>query len=169
MPRRKNPYFRQKPVLYFDENFPQTVVAALMENRQIKNCFKILSVYDFQHQNKDDDFQYEFWRQKRFVLVTLDKDFMNDEKYPIQKIAGIILIIARRGQTSTITRCLITFTNFLSVVPLPKAFMGDSKFQVSMEGCVMRGRDAKTREIKTITILPGDSLTKIANEFHFFG
>jgi hypothetical protein len=24
MPRRKNPCFRQKPILYFDENFPQT-------------------------------------------------------------------------------------------------------------------------------------------------
>jgi predicted nuclease of predicted toxin-antitoxin system len=169
MPHRKRPYFRQKPVLYFDENFPQTVLGTLKENRQIKNCFKIFSVYDFHHQNKDDDFQYAFAKKKGFVLVTLDKDYMNDRKFPIHKIPGIILIIAGRNQTSRIMRCLITLTNFLSVVPLPKSFMGDSKFQVSLEGCVMRGRDAKTREIKTITITPGDTLAKIANEFHYFG
>ena len=169
MAHRKRYYFRQKPILYFDENFPHTVISDLKEHRKITSCFKIFSVYDFRHQNKDDHFQYEFAKKKGYVLVTLDKDFMNDRKFPIHKIPGIIFIIAVGNQASRIAACLVTLTKFLSIVPFPKSFMGDSKFQVSLEGCVMRGRDAKTREIKTITILPGDTLAKIANEFHYFG
>ena len=86
--------------------------------------------------------------------MSLNKHFLNDRKFPIQKIAGIIVVIAGRN---------------LSLIPRPKAFIGDSKFQVSLEGFVMRGRDSKTREIKTPTIVPGDTSDKIARHFHYFG
>ena len=53
-----------------------------------------MSAYDFNNQSKDDDFQYSFCKEKGFVLVTLDYDFMDDKKFPIQKIPGVILIVA---------------------------------------------------------------------------
>src|SRR5262249_27318453 len=117
MPRHKATYFRQKPVLYFDENFPKNVVDALKTNRRITRYFKIYSVYDFLHQNKDDDFQYSFAKKKRFVLVTLDKEFLNDKKYPIQKIPGIIVVIAGSNQTSRIAQSLGMLIGFLAFVP----------------------------------------------------
>lgn len=127
------------------------------------------SVYDFGHQNQDDDFQYCFAKKKGYVLVTLDKHFLNDGNYPIQKIPGIIVVIAGRNQSSQITQSLLMFTTFLSFFPFPKSFLGDSKFQVSLEGCVMRARDAKTRELKTLTVTPGDTLAKVAGHYHYFG
>jgi predicted nuclease of predicted toxin-antitoxin system len=169
VPCHKRPYFRQKPILYFDENFPGTVVASLKENPKISNCFKIRSVYDFGHETKDDDFQYEFAKRSGFVLVTLDRGFLNDRRYPIQKIPGIIVVAASSNQTSRIARSLSMLASFLALVPFPKAFIGDSKFQVSLEGCVMRGRDAKTREIKTLTITLGHTLSEVAQHFHYFG
>ncbi len=169
MPHHKRFYSKQKPVLYFDENFPQYVVRELKNHGQLKKYFKINSVYGFNNQNRDDDFQYSFCKKKGFVLVTLDHDFMNDSKYPIQKISGIIFIVAGKNQVTKIKNCLSIVASFLSLFPKPKMFMGDSKFQVSAEGCVMRGRDARTREIKTITISPGDTPKKVADAFHYFG
>ena len=169
MAREKRPFFSQKPALYFDENFPQNVIDGLKRNRRITNYFKIYSVYDFHHENKDDDFQYAFSKKKGFVLVSLDKHFLNDRKFPIKKISGVIVIIAGRNQVSRISQSLVDLTSFLSLIPRPKAFMGDSKFQVSTEGRVMRGRDSITREIKTLTIVPGDTVDKVGRHFHYFG
>src|SRR5713101_3341595 len=39
--------------------------------------------------------------------------------------------------------------------PYPKLFLMESKFTVSGEGCVMRGRDVKTKEVKSIHIIAG--------------
>lgn len=169
MPHRKRPYFGQKPILYFDENFPRSIIDILKVNRRIAKKFKITSVYDFSNENKDDEFQYSFANKKGYTLVTLDRDFMDDKKYPIQRMWGIILILSGRNQTAKITQCLIRLVEFVKYFPLPKAFMRDSKFQVSLEGCVMKGRDIKTKKIQTITITAGDTVSKIAKAFHFFG
>lgn len=169
MPHRKQPFLHQKPILYFDENFPHYVIDQLKRDRKIKKYFKICSAFELGTQNKDDNFQYQFARKKRFALVTLDHDFMNDHAYPIEKMWGVILIIAGKNQVSKIRACLLTLIDFISWFPLPKAFMRDSKFQVSLEGCVVRGRDVKTNEIKTVTIMPGDTITTVADHFHYFG
>lgn len=169
MPHHKRPYFRQKPVLYFDENFPARVVEELKRDNRFRKLFRILSVFDLENENRDDEFQYSFCKRKDFVLVSPDQDFMSDRKYPIQKMPGTVVISCDGNQIARIRACLMVITNCLSYVPLPKVFMGDSKFQVSPEGCVMRGRDSRTREIKSITIRPGDSMRRVADHFHYFG
>jgi len=82
---------------------------------------------------------------------------------------GIIVILAGKNEISRIMKCLDIIISFLGSFPLPKAFIGDSKFQVSLEGCVMRGRDAKTIQLRTITIMPGDTVRDVAESFHYFG
>jgi predicted nuclease of predicted toxin-antitoxin system len=168
LPRNKRPYLRQKPILYFDQNFPRPIIQALRADKRFRKIYKICSVYDLGNEHKDDKFQYDFCKRKGFVLVTLDHDFMDDKKYPIQRIPGIILIVLGRKQLSKIKICLGILTDFLSRVPLPKAFMGDGKFQMSLEGCVLRARDAETREIKTMTIQPGDTIYKVGKKFNYF-
>jgi hypothetical protein len=64
---------------------------------------------------------------------------MNDRKFPIKKMPGIIIILAGKNEISRIMKCLNIIVSFLAFFPLPKSFIGDSKFQVSLEGCVMRG------------------------------
>jgi hypothetical protein len=169
MERNKRLFVRQKPRLYFDENFPLPVVNSLKANRKVCNYFRLYSVYDFHHQNKDDRFQYEFAKKKKFTLVTLDKDFMNDRRFPINKMAGIIVIAASHTETTRIVDSLLVLMSFLVLFPFPKYFMGDTKFQVSPQGCIVRGRDAKTREIKTITIFPGDTMSTVAGKFGYWG
>jgi len=141
MSRQKPVYLRQKPILYFDQNFPQPIVEPVRESRQVRKYFKLLSVYDFDNQRKDDEFQLAFCKVRGFVLVTLDKDFMDDRKYPIQKLPGIVVIAAPKNQGTKIVQCLLTFTEFLTYVPFPKRFLFDCKFQVSLNGCLARGRD----------------------------
>jgi len=68
--KTKRPYFRQKPIFYFDENFPITIVDAVKDSRKIGKYFKILSVYDFKNETKDDEFHTSSLRKKRFTLVT---------------------------------------------------------------------------------------------------
>lgn len=169
MSRQKNTYLRQKPILYFDENFPRTIVELVRESGRIRKHFKLLSVYDFENQGKDDDFQLKFCKVRGFVLVTLDKDVMDDRQYPIQKLPGIVVIVTGKNQATKIVQCLLTFTEFLTFVPFPKGFLFDCKFQVSLQGCLARGRDVKTRAVKTIVIAPGDRVGKVLRQFGYFG
>ncbi|MGD0799172.1 MAG: DUF5615 family PIN-like protein [Acidobacteriaceae bacterium] len=168
MPRKKNTYLRQKPILYFDENFPRPIFELIKESSRIRKHFKLHSVYDFGNQGKDDDPQLKFCKTRRFVLVTLDRDFMDDRIYPIQKLPGIVVIVAGKNQATKIVQCLLAFTEFLTFVPFPKGFLFDSKFQVSLQGCLARGRDVTTREIKTIVIAPGDQVGKVLRQFGYF-
>jgi hypothetical protein len=169
MPRPKPIYLKQKVPLYFDENFPVEIIDQLRRNRSFTKAFRVHSAADFGNNKKSDGFHFEFCRYKRFVLVTLDKGFMDDRKFPIDGMNGLICVIAGRNNHDHILSHLLRITRFIAVVPFPRTFVGDSKFQVSNTGCVMRARDSVTREIKTVAIKPGDSVEKIANVFSYFG
>jgi predicted nuclease of predicted toxin-antitoxin system len=165
---RKTAYLRQKPILCFDENFPQQIIDAAKSGGPLRNSFKLLSVFDFNNQGRDDQFQLGFCKAKDFVLVTLDKDFMDDRRFPIQNLPGIIVVAAAKNQPAEILACLTTLARFISFFPRPKGFMGDCKFQVSSGGCIIRGRNARTRVIKTVVVKPGDRVNQIAREFGFY-
>ncbi len=57
--------------------------------------------------------------------------------------------------------------DFLSGIPFPTSITADSKFKVSNDGAVMRGRDASTKEIKTLRLVPGE--TSDADVLKHFG
>jgi hypothetical protein len=67
MAQKANTYVRQKPILYFDENFPTPVVESIGESRRIRKYFKMVSVHDFDNEGKDDEFQLAFCKIKGFV------------------------------------------------------------------------------------------------------
>lgn len=79
---------------------------------------------------------------------------MDDKKFPFERIPGIIRIVAAKNSVSDLSYLLQVVIDFLTAIPFPRVFMGDSKFKVSYNGCIMRARDAKTRAIKTIEIVP---------------
>jgi predicted nuclease of predicted toxin-antitoxin system len=162
------PYLKQKLKLYFDENFPREIIESLKQVKAWKRKCKIHSVYDFGNQNKDDRFQYAFCKSKGYVLVTLDEDFWNDTLYPLDATPGLIQVIAGRNDPIKIQICLEMLLTFLSMFPFPKSFVGNSKFRVSAERCVIKGRDAKTGEIKIHIIVPGDTLNEVAKFFGYF-
>jgi len=165
--KSRRSFLKQKLALYFDENFPEEVVNTLRNVRQWKKKCKIHSVYENGNNRKDDNFIFGFCSKRGYTLVTLDQGFMNDSRYPFSRIPGIIVVVAKKNQVSKIQNCLEIILSFLSYFPKPKGFVGDTKFQVSENGCLVRGRDARTREIKERWILSGDNMYEIATFFNY--
>jgi predicted nuclease of predicted toxin-antitoxin system len=167
MKRKRPPYLKQKTKLYFDENFPQDVIGFLRTDKGWKRKCKIYSAFDFGYENRDDSFHFNFCKKKKYVLVTLDKDFMDDKKYPFLKNPGIIRVIAKKSDPATILANLGSLLTFLSFFPFPRHFMGDTKIEVGSKGCKIKGCDTITREIKTITVKIGDSVDKVRKSFGY--
>ena len=132
-----------------------------------KKC-NFYSVYDNNTAGKEDKFHFNYCRKRGWTFVTLDNDFMDDKKYPFTSIPGIIIISAGKYNRVKIGQCINRLLNFLSFFPLPKSFVGDTKFLVSPHACTIRGKDAKTRQLKTMKIVPGDTVTKVREEFNYF-
>jgi len=160
-------YTKQKISLYFDENFPIEVVKELRDSKYWKKRCRVYSVFDFGNEKKDDNFQFNFCRKKGFTLVTIDKRFMDDKKYPFVKIPGIIRIIYNKNDKENISGALKVIVSFLSSFPFPKSFLGNSKFQVSTNQCIMRAKTFGAQKIKTIRIIPGNSVEKVAAVFDY--
>ena len=167
MKRRRRPYLKQKFRLYLDANFPQDIVRELRTNSNWRRRCKTYSAYNPSFAKRDDSFHFEYCRKHNFVLVTLDKHFMDDIKYPFSQIPGIIRVAPKKNDPVTILAALQQLVDFLSHFPFPRSFMGDTKFEVTSSGCLIRGRDAITREIKSVTVRPGDSTSKVREAFGY--
>ena len=83
MPRKKRYYTKGKLSLYFDEDFPQELIDHFKRIRAWKKKVRILSVSDKKNYGKDDKYQFNHCKKNGLTLVTLDKGFMDDKKYPI--------------------------------------------------------------------------------------
>lgn len=167
--KARRPYLNQKIDLYFDENFPREVIADLKRDKGWKRKCRFYSVYDFGNENKDDSFQFGFCKGKGFTLVTLDDDFFNDTLYPFNGFPGIIKIVTSGNDLDSIRYCLDVMLLFLIRFPRPKRFLIDTKLKISQEGAMIRGRDAKTGEIKTCPLVFGKtSVGDLLREFHYF-
>jgi hypothetical protein len=166
--RRRRPFLKQKLPLYFDANFPRKLIQDIRQDRAWKKRCSIHSASEEGNQHRDDGFQLEFCKAKGYVLVTLDADFMNDSKYPFSGIAGIIRVVAAKNDIHSIEERLGTLLDFISSFPVPKIFVGDTKFQVSPEGCVIRGRDSVSGQIKEVRIKRRDSNIDVMKAFSYF-
>ncbi len=167
MSKKKNPYLKQKLKLYFDENFPKEIIDVLKEHTYWKKKCKVCSAYEAGLISKDDEVHYEYCKKSKLTLVTLDKHFMDDSKYPISNIPGVIRVSAKNNDSADILKTLKVLLDFLTSFPLPRAFIGDSKIEVGPDGCIIKGRDALSREIKTMKVKPGDTIDQVRDVFHF--
>lgn len=165
--KKKNTFVKQKISLYFDENFPKEIIKEIRQSKSWKKDCRIYSAFELGNSKKDDKYHFQYCKKNKFTLVTLDDDFMNDKKYPFGKMSGIIRVVSKKNDLNTIRYCLTVIIDFLSGVPYPTTIIGDSKFQISSEGCIMRGRHPYTGEIKTVPLKYGDTIAKIAREFGY--
>jgi predicted nuclease of predicted toxin-antitoxin system len=152
MKRKRVPYLKEKFKLYFDGNIPNNVIELLKQDRKWQKKCKIFCSYDEELLNKEDIIHFDYCKKNDLILVTLDKGFMDDNKYPFTNLPGIIRIIARKNDSETILANLMSLLTFLSFFPLSRSFMYDTKIEVRSNGCLIRGRDSMTREIKTLNI-----------------
>jgi hypothetical protein len=167
MRHRDVPYPGQKLRLYTDENFPFPVVEALRSQARWRRKVTIQTAAEAGYTRRDDTFQFRYCRTHGLVLVTLDAGFWDDRKYPLaDQMPGLIIVDAR--SEDDIAGGLEAVLSFVAEIPFPNDFAGDSKFKVSNEGAVMRGRDATTRRIKTMRLIPGQTTDQdVAQYFGF--
>ncbi|MBU1102132.1 DUF5615 family PIN-like protein [Patescibacteria group bacterium] len=163
----KQTYTGQKLFFYFDENFPKKIINELKSDKGFSKKFGIRSAIDI-NKGKDDRQHFQYCKKLGYMLVTLDDDFVNDRKYPFGKLPGIIVLSFSKNSIGKIKIALSRIAYFLSFFPFPRIFAGDSKFQVSLTRCIMRGRDVKTRDVKTYVIKPRDTVYEVGKKFGYF-
>jgi predicted nuclease of predicted toxin-antitoxin system len=168
MKTKRRPFLKQKPILYFDENVPMPVVDHFRKGSRWKKKVKVLSAIELGNTGKSDDSHFAYCSRYGYTLVTLDEDFSDDSTYPFGNgtMHGIVMIKETKGNVQNIRRALANLLHFIQTTPYPKLFLAESKFTVSGEGCVMRGRDVKTREVKTLQIVAGR--TKAGEVWKYF-
>lgn len=83
----------KKPIFYCDEDFPEPSLEKL-KNFKVKHC-----VLDFNYQGRDDDFHYQFAAGLKAVLLTLDDDYLDNQRFKLNKTFGVIVIQAGRFPT----------------------------------------------------------------------
>lgn len=169
MARRRSAYLRQKLRLYADENFPLEVVEAVRSDPLWRDKVVVRTSAELGTRNRDDGFHLSYCRRHGLVLLTLDADFMDDRRFPFgEESPGIIRIVpASLGDIRTALEMVLSF---LTEVPRPQNFAGDSKFQVSNEMVVMRGRDSETRRVKTIRVIPEKTTyAEVMEHFSYLG
>jgi hypothetical protein len=167
MERRRRPYLKQKPILYFDENFPALALEHFRKGSRWKKKVKVLSAIDMGNKGKSDEFHFACARNG-YTLVTFDEDFNDDAAYPFGNgtMHGVIMVKETKGNVQNTERVLANLLDFIQTTPYPKAFLAESKFVVSGEGCVMRGKDVRTRQVKSFHIVAGR--TRVGDVWKYF-
>jgi predicted nuclease of predicted toxin-antitoxin system len=164
----KRPFFKQKVALYFDENIPPEVISFFGTDRYWQKKVKVTSAQEAGNAGHDDSSHYSYCWNRRYTLVTLDRDFDDDQRFPFRnrENAGIIMLKASSADVKSIVDILSRVLEFVVSLPFPKGFLTETKFTAGKDSVVIRGRDASTKEIKTMYVTPG--VTKMGEIREFF-
>jgi hypothetical protein len=105
-----------RPRIYADANVPAGLVAFMRE----KLRWDVLFVMDQPDLRRARDIEhYRLARQLRRTLVTLDRDYLDDRKFPPQESSGVLVIAApdERGLAALLKR-LDTHLFAVAILPL---------------------------------------------------
>ena len=93
----------QQPRIYVDANVPARLVA-FMRNRLHWDVFFVMEHDDLRRAR--DGEHYRLARQLRRTLVTLDRDYLDDRKFPPEDSGGVIVLMApdENGYLKLLTR-----------------------------------------------------------------
>jgi hypothetical protein len=125
-----------------------------------------LSAVELGNQGQSDEFHFEYCSRQGYTLVSFDTDFNDDAAYPFSngKMHGVIMV----KETKNSPNRSIGVLSALLVTPFPKSFLLESKFVASGEGFVMRGRDAETKEVKSLHIEAGKTrMSDVRSHFSY--
>ena len=92
-----------RPRVYADANVPAGLVG-FMRTRLGWDVLFVLEHQDLRRARDDEHFRLA--RQMRRTLVTLDRDYLDDRRFPLPQSAGIIVVAApnERGLAVLLTR-----------------------------------------------------------------
>jgi predicted nuclease of predicted toxin-antitoxin system len=164
----KRPFLKHKLLLYFDENIPDRVAGHFRIAPAWSKKVKIITARELGTDGQSDKFHYNYCLRHKYTLVTLDLDFNNDKYYPFTsgKMPGIIMVKASSADAARIIDIVSRTLDWLTRLPLPRAFLAESKVIAGRDGATMRGRDFATKEIKSFHVVAG--VTRLIEIREFF-
>jgi hypothetical protein len=80
-----------QPRIYVDANMPARLVAFMRDDLQWDVLFVI--EHDDLRRARDGE-HYRLARQLRRTLITLDRDYLDDRKFPLDESGGVIVLMA---------------------------------------------------------------------------
>jgi predicted nuclease of predicted toxin-antitoxin system len=113
-----------QPRVYVDANMPAGLVAFMRDNLKWDVLFVI--EHDDLRRARDDE-HYVMARQLRRTLITLDRDYLDDRKFPPAESGGVLVLTAadHRGYAGLLARLdREVFRTPLSPDLLPAPFAG---------------------------------------------
>lgn len=92
-----------QPRVYVDANMPAPLVAFMRASLKWDVLFVI--EHDDLRRARDDE-HYVMARQLRRTLITLDRDYLDDRRFPPAESGGVLVLAApdQRGYTALLTR-----------------------------------------------------------------
>jgi predicted nuclease of predicted toxin-antitoxin system len=153
MARKKRLFTKHKLHLYFDENFPYQIIEELKKERKWQKKCQLKTAKELGNLGKDDEFHFQYCNEKDLTLITLDKDYLDDKKYPFGAIPGVVCICVGNDKSNTRAE-LVRLLNFLTkYFMFPRMFLAESKLRVDGDGFMIRARDFVTKEINQMKII----------------
>ena len=126
MPLNKKP--RKRPKFYADENvFPESISFLRSKKVNILHFVK-----DLKLSGRDDIFHWERAKQDQRILLTLDRDFLNNRLFPLRQTWGTIVIVVPPPVTNS--RVNLLLVKLLPIFRLNgREFFRKKKFIVSAD------------------------------------
>ena len=94
---------------YADHNIDQSIVYVLRHEG-----FDIETAADIQAEQQPDEFQYRYAFKSKRVLLTHDKDFLDNERYLLSQTCGVVVFNIETNDSGQIARALEVVTTILA-------------------------------------------------------
>lgn len=126
------PKSRRKVRAYFDADIP----ASVAERIRKKLRWDVLCAQEqAQLRNRDDEFHYANARKLGRLLFTLDKDFLDDRRFPLRTSPGLYVLCANQNDPDEIFHAVSLAAMMLTDTyrRLPAVYLG-TKVLLTLEG-----------------------------------
>ncbi len=138
---------RRKIRAYFDADIPVGVAERVRKTLR----WDVLSVQEHpQLSKRDDGFHYANAKKLGRILFTLDKDFLDDRRFPLRQSPGVYVLGAKQGDPDDIFHAVRVAGMTLTVAyrKVPSLYL-QTKVSMTLEGIRMRyiTRDSKVHEL----------------------
>jgi predicted nuclease of predicted toxin-antitoxin system len=127
-----------KPRFYSDANFPQWAVDYVRENK-----FKLVTAKEVGLQNRDDQDHLAYALREARVLLTCDRDFLDERKHPLISCPAIIVFDFGEGTRSEM---FSAFHVLWWIATVPEWLDKWAKFEANRDGWteLLRFEDGST-------------------------
>lgn len=115
---------------YADHNLDQSIVYVLRHEK-----FDVETAEGIQADKQPDEFHYRYAFKSKRVLLTHDKDFLDNERYPLSQTCGVIVFNVDTNNASQIARVLevvVTILAGLAPALRQKKFVVNSDYTIRM-------------------------------------